>query len=194
MRAAIESDCPEQVRIFFVEDFVQDAGRALKGLALFLDVDASLLRMEKLIARVDVEQLSDDAALQSFDFAGHFCLVLPLLGPALQLRPPGSPEGAASTASAASEPGRWGLGQLRKLTAQLVTTLLFLGRHTVIHADLKPENILLCVSGAGGRAAGWVVDFGNAVGLAPRRRSAFRYADVAGCGADAGTTRHALPR
>ena len=123
---------------------------------------------------------SDPGASQSFDFAGHFCLVLPLLGPALQLRPPGSPEGAASTASAASEPGRWGLGQLRKLTAQLVTTLLFLGRHTVIHADLKPENILLCASGAGGRVAGWVVDFGNAVGPASRRRSTFRYADVAG--------------
>ena len=47
---------------------------------------------------------------------------------------------------------------IRRFSVQMLNTLRYLKRHSIVHCDLKPENILLCQPG---RSAVKVIDFGS---------------------------------
>lgn len=64
--AAAEQDCPEQVRIFFVEDFVFEPEVAIGRLAQFLEVYAFPLPTEQLLSHIDMDGLAADRCVREF--------------------------------------------------------------------------------------------------------------------------------
>ena len=84
--------------------------------------------------------------LEFFNFRNHLCIVFELLSFSLfDLLKANSFQGLSATL-------------VRRFASQLVSGLLFLKSHHIIHCDLKPENILLRNPT---RAAIKVIDYGS---------------------------------
>ena len=77
--------------------------------------------------------------VSAFDFYGHFCIVMKRLGSSLLAlqRNWSTPRSLLPSVA----PHAF-LAPLRKLSVQVLSSLLYLERSGVIHADIKPENIL----------------------------------------------------
>jgi serine/threonine protein kinase len=71
----------------------------------------------------------------TFSYRGHFCLLLEALQPLPLSLPIVSSEKRAED-----------IQIMKKISVQIVSALIFLKRHSLIHGNIKPENIL-CVKG-----------------------------------------------